>query len=62
MNPSFKKGDKVKTKHDGDGVIVGIYVHKDSHREYAYKVKLEQPDKYGNIEIDAFSCDLDYEK
>lgn len=62
MNPTFKKGDRVKTKDDGDGVIIGIYVHKVSHRQYAYKVKLEQPDKHGNIEIDTFPCDLEHAK
>lgn len=59
MNQTFKKGDLVKTKH-GNGAVINIYVHKDSHRQYAYKVKLEQPDEHGNIEIDAFPCDLEH--
>lgn len=60
MNPTFKKGDLVKTKHDGNGVVVDIYIDKVSRRQYAYKVRLEQPDKHGNIEVDKFPCDLKY--
>lgn len=58
MNQTFKKGDLVKTNLDGDGVIDDIHIGKESHRVYAYKVKLDKPDKHGNIFVDKFPCNL----
>lgn len=60
MNPTFKLDDPVKTKLDGDGVITYCHVHNYSHRHYCYRVKLDKPDRYGNVEIDKFPCDLEH--
>ena len=58
MNPTFNQDDRVKTEH-GDGVIVLCHIHDYSHRHYCYRVKLDKPDKYGNVEIDKYPGDLE---